>query len=198
MNWLNVIVVLFLTNFLWIIGVLIGLIFLGIFPSTFSLIETLSSIQNKNYDISYMEVTKTFVKAYLRQIRTRKLINMFFLIFTLFFILDFSFISINPFASAIFKIPLTIFLVVFLFGVINFGIVDYKSNNSLRDKLKFSLLMPWTFPLQSLISLLLIITFLLISFRFSWFSFVSISLFMYTNCRILSENYIKKGLLKYN
>jgi uncharacterized membrane protein YesL len=196
MKWLNVLVLLIELNILWLLGLILGLFFIGLVPSTSAMVRLFEKSDLFTGYYSYVGVFKLYCHYYVETIKTYKWRVLLFPIVVSTIYLELLFIQKDQMMRAVFQWPLLILLAYVLLVLINSILIDDRSTEIWWKKAVFALMSPLVLIGESIICILLILTFAIISLAYHWFFFIAISLFVYTTYRCLYNGYQKKGLLK--
>jgi uncharacterized membrane protein YesL len=198
MDGVNVIVILFLMNILWLIGVVFGLIILGLVPSTAALIHVMQLPKLFSEGYSYKQLTVIFLKEYQRVIKMYHWRVLISPILLLIFYYDVLIIQSNSLMKALFQWPIILMMGYIVLIIINYFVLEnnYKKE-SISKKIKFSLVVPLIFPIQSFCCFLLFVSFFVISMMHSWFSFLSIPTFFYVVSHLFIITFKKKGMVTF-
>ena len=195
MKGINIIVVFLLSAILWILGTIVGVFFLGLYPSTYALLY----IFNKDdlfESVSYVEIFVSFWKAYkklLKKMKWRVLVTP-----TIFIILTFDFLIVrqSELIRSIFQWPLIFLFVYFLLVSLSYLVQEDKTKEKYKNKLKFSMVVPFVLPLEITIISVFLLSLIAITIKFSWFAIFGISIFLYVVNRLLTSSFAKKELIK--
>lgn len=193
MEWLHIAVLFILLNILWIFGCIIGLGIFGLIPST---VATMDVIKDRMYfktDYSYFEITKQFFKSFSLAFKHHKLILVVPTVLLIVFILEWFLIRGVDILRAGFMIPTTLIIFYLLIMILNSSYLMTVEKKIDLSYFKFIVLSPLVFLKSSLIIVLSLITFFILSISYPLISLFSIVLFIFTIHRVLKIDYAKKG-----
>lgn len=159
MFWISTIAYL---NILWIVGVLLGGIVLGIGPATVAISNILEIlIWNRNKDIP---IFKTFYHEYKENWKkANKFIFIFYLIYSLLTINYLVTLNFSPLFLPIFLLLLSIVYLTTIYFILFYKRFKHPFSTDFKN----IILLPWLFPIQSITILILTITSLILMNIFS-------------------------------
>lgn len=196
MDGINIIVILFLMNILWFIGVLVGLVLGGLVSSTAALIHVMQLPKLFSEGYSYKQLVTTFLKEYVRILKKYRLRVLIPPMILWVLYVDILIVQQNNLMKALFQWPIILFMGYIILIMINYLILEngHKEERFIK-KIKFSAAIPLIFPLQAAFCFLLFSSFIIISFMYSWFAFISMPVFLYTVSHLFVLTYKRKGMV---
>src|SRR5699024_6494771 len=117
---------------------------------------------------------------------------------TIFIILTFDFLIVrqSELIRSIFQWPLIFLFVYFLLVSLSYLVQEDKTKEKYKNKLKFSMVVPFVLPLEITIISVFLLSLIAITIKFSWFAIFGISIFLYVVNRLLTSSFARKELIK--
>lgn len=195
MKGLNYLVMFVLLNLLWAVGIVCGLFFGGLVPSTYALIKLCQDRELFDGYAAYWQVVKRFCSEWLTGLKAFRLSVLLFPAALLVTYLDILVVQQNSLMKALFLWPALLLLCYLLLAMVQFCYVQTVSDDSLKAKLLAALTAPLLLPVESLLSLLVFGSFFILCLRFNWLFFVLAVAVLFVTCKLLENGYRKKGLV---
>lgn len=196
MNWLNACVLLIELNLLWLIGNIVGFFVVGFLPSTLAVMKILNKKDLFIGYYSYSDIFKQFWLNYLSTIRVFKWRILVCPIILAILYVELLMIQQSDLMRALFQWPILLLMSYVILVMLNLILAVGASKEGWRKKALFALASPLLLPKESIVSLLMILSFSILSLAYHWVFFVAISLFLYSASKCILAGYDKKGLLK--
>lgn len=198
MKWLHIFVVLVLLNLLWLTGTILGIFFLGLVPSTQSIVSLI--IHETIFDpyTSYLSIIKKFSSYYWNNLKRYHIKSIIVPVGLVVIYIDFQIVQLNAYLRSLIQYPLLIFSACSLIVFLNWLIARAYSKDSTMRVGKFALLTPFILPVQTLLSLLLGGAFIIFSLKWSWFQVFGFTTLIVVITKMFNETLLKKGLIKIN
>lgn len=195
MKGINIFVVLTITNFLWLIGLALGLFIFGMVPSTRGVL-TIFEKDDLFDDYSYKQLIFDYFREYKKSILNYKwkVVTVPFLLLILY--IELLFVQFSELAQAVFQIPLIVMMAILIFIALAFLVQEDQIYATTGERLRLAITLPFLTPVTVLLSIILFISFSVLSLRFLWFGLICISSFIFCMQRLLKNVYVKKGLIK--
>ncbi|MGT2755712.1 DUF624 domain-containing protein [Streptococcus ovuberis] len=193
MEWLHIAVLFILLNILWVFGCIIGLGIFGLIPST---VATMDVIKDRMYfktDYSYFEIMKHFFKCFSRVFKHHKLVSFVPSVLLIVFMLEWFLIRGVAILRAGFIIPITLIIFYLIIMILNSSYLMTVEKNIDLSYAKFIVLSPLVFLKSSLVIVISLITFFILSISYPLLNLFSVALFIFTVHRVLKMDYAKKG-----
>lgn len=195
MKGIHVFVIFFFSSILWLIGTLLGFIIVGFVPSTNGVLMIFEQ-ESLFEDYSYKSIFKSYLKGVKQTFtlyRWKLLIPSFvFLILSI----DFLIIRQNNLAQSLFQWPLIFLMAYLALVMISFLIQEKITDSKVQKNVKLALFVPLIAPTSFFMSVLLFLSFFILSLRYSLFAMIAIGAFFYVVRLILLRSFKKKGLIK--
>lgn len=196
MNWLNACVLLIELNLLWLIGNIVGFFVVGFLPSTLAVMKILNKKDLFIGYYSYSDIFKQFWLNYLSTIRVFKWRILVCPIILAILYVELLMIQQSDLMRALFQWPILLLMSYVILVMLNLILAVGASKEGWRKKALFALASPLLLPKESIVSLLMILSFSILSLAYHWVFFVAISFFLYSASKCILAGYDKKGLLK--
>lgn len=195
MKGINICVIFFLTNCLWVLGIIAGLFFIGLIPSTNGI---LAIFEDKDLfeHMSYTQMFKVYLNRYKETLLDYKWRIILSPVLIGILYLDLLVIQANEMIQAIFYWPIILVMGYLVLISLGFLVQGDKTLESFVNRLKAAVTLPFLMPGVAILTFLLFGSFLVISIRYFWFAMVSGSLFIYFVQNMLKKAYIQKKLMK--
>ena len=196
MHWINVVILFIELNILWLLGFIAGFFFAGLVPSTRAVLKLLNKQDLFTGYYSYSEIFQKYWQEYIRSIKIFQWrVIVFPILFSLFYV-ELVFIQQSSIMRAYFQWPILIMMSYLLLVLLNLILATEMSGDSWLKKIAFSLVSPIVLPGRSLMCVVMILSFAVLSLAYHWFFFVASPLFLYVASKCLISGYQKKGLLR--
>lgn len=190
MDYLNIIVVIFIINMLFILTTYAGLVIFGFIPSLMTVCKLINS--KEIFDSSYKNVFRLYFIELKKSLQDEKKIIFYSTLILLILVADIYIIQQNTLLFSMLFFPTLFLVLLFFLFIFNFTFI-VKKNISLTQKVKFSIIFPFTMPSQFFYLTLLIVIFLLIGFVKIESLFFVPSYFLALYFRFLTRQYKKNN-----
>ncbi|AZP03574.1 hypothetical protein [Jeotgalibaca ciconiae] len=189
MNWINIVVVYFILNMLFILTTCLGFFFFGLIPSLMTVckIIKMEGIFNQNYKFIWQLYFFEFKTCLSNE--TKIVLSGTLALILL--IMNIYVIQQTKFLFSLLFLPSLFFLLILILFILNFTFIN-KKNISIVKKIKFSLVIPLIKPSQFIYLLVLIEFFYIIYLVRTEIVFFVIPCFVSTFFYILKRQYNKK------
>lgn len=198
MKGLNYLVMFVLLNILWLIGIVIGLFFGGLLPSTYALIAMYRDTELFDGFTSYRQISKRFFVLWWKGFKHFKFSVLLFPVAIFIVYLDILLVQQDQLMKAMFLWPLIALMCYLGLSMVQFAYTETVSGDSIKAKLKAALVAPLLMPLESLLSMLVFGSFFVLCLRFNWLFFVFAAALLFVICKMLQNGYEKKGLVMHD
>lgn len=190
MDYLNIIVVLFIINMLFILTTYAGLVVFGFIPSLMTICKLINS--KEIFEISYKNICWLYFAELKKTLQDEKIISFYSTLILLILAADIYIIQKNTLLFSMLFFPTFFLILLFFLFIFNFTFITRK-NISIAQKVKFSLIFPFIAPSQFLYLILLITIILFFSFVKKVSLFFIPSYFLALYFRFLTRQYKKNN-----
>jgi len=184
-------------NLLWVVGVLLGLGFFGVFPATYALFHLQKDEAYKADYPSYRQIAKSFFSAYKKGFLKMNGLALIYGAVMYVLWIDMQLVKQMAIGMAVLYYPLLFIMIYVLAAIVYTFPVSIHTEGTFKQKAKLVLALPLLMPIQSIFSLMFFLVLLAAAYKFSIIlplCFVSI----YVICieRFISGELVKKGAIK--
>ena len=196
MNWLHVVVLFIILNFLWIIGTVVGLVVFGAIPSTISILKLieLPRIFENNY--GYGELFFRYIHNYREAFKHNKVFLFVPVLMEIIAFFELMMISQFEILQAVFQIPMIILMIYNLFIFFHVSYLATKMERITFKNYKLVLLSPFIFRQSTILGLITLVALVIVTLFKNWMCLVLFSLGIYVAYKMINHDYKSHGWLK--
>lgn len=196
MNWLHVVVLFVILNFLWITGTIVGLIVFGAIPSTIAILKLIELPRIFENSYGYGELIFRYIHNYREAFKNNKVFLFAPVLTEIIAFFELLMISQYDLLQAIFQIPMIVLMVYSLFIVFHVSYLATQMDRLTFKNYKLVLLSPFIFKRSTVLGLITLIALVIITMFKNWMCLVLFSLVIYIAYRMISHDYESHGWLK--
>ena len=196
MNWLHVVVLFVILNFLWITGTIVGLIVFGATPSTIAILKLIELPRIFENSYGYGELIFRYIHNYREAFKNNKVFLFAPVLTEIIAFFELLMISQYDLLQAIFQIPMIVLMVYSLFIVFHVSYLATQMDRLTFKNYKLVLLSPFIFKRSTVLGLISLIALVVITIFKNWMCLVLFSLVIYIAYRMISHDYESHGWLK--
>lgn len=196
MNWLHVVVLFIILNFLWVIGAVVGLVVFGAIPSTIAILKLIELPRIFENSYGYGELIFRYIHNYKEAFNHNKVFLFAPVLTEIIAFFELLMISQFEILQAAFQIPMIVLMIYALFITFHVSFLATQMEKLTFKNYKLILLSPFIFKRSTVLGFITLTALAIITVFKNWMCLILFSLGIYLAYRMINHDYRSRGWLK--